>query len=57
MTAMSTRFAGSNGEVTNRLTEYYAARAAGGVGLVTAEESRSYYFCGADPWKFVSSVS
>jgi 2,4-dienoyl-CoA reductase-like NADH-dependent reductase (Old Yellow Enzyme family)/thioredoxin reductase len=39
MTAMSTSFAGSNGEVTERLTEYYATRAAGGVGLVTAEEA------------------
>lgn len=39
MTAMSTRLAGSRGEVTDRLTEYYAARAAGGVGMVTVEEA------------------
>ncbi len=39
MTAMSTRFAGPRGEVTDRLVEYYAARAAGGVGVVTVEEA------------------
>ena len=39
MTAMSTRFAGLRGQVTERLNEYYAARAAGGVGLVTVEEA------------------
>ncbi len=39
MTAMSTRFAGPRGETTERLIEYYAARAAGGVGLVTVEEA------------------
>lgn len=39
MTAMSTCFAGPAGQVTERLTEYYAARAAGGVSLVTVEEA------------------
>lgn len=39
MTAMSTRLAGPKGEVTDRLTEYYAVRAAGGVGMVTVEEA------------------
>ena len=39
MTAMSTRLAGPRGEVTERLTEYYATRAAGGVGLITVEEA------------------
>ena len=39
MTAMSTRFAGIQGEVTDRLTEYYAARAAGGTALITVEET------------------
>ena len=39
MTAMSTRFAGSQGEVTDRLTEYYATRAAGGTALITVEEA------------------
>jgi 2,4-dienoyl-CoA reductase-like NADH-dependent reductase (Old Yellow Enzyme family)/thioredoxin reductase len=39
MTAMSTRFAGPRGEVTGRLIEYYAARAAGGTGLITVEEA------------------
>ena len=39
MTAMSTRLAGPRGEVTDRLTEYYAVRAAGGVGMVTVEEA------------------
>ena len=39
MTAMSTGFAGPRGEVTDRLTEYYATRAAGGVGLITVEET------------------
>ena len=39
MTAMSTRFAGGQGEATDRLTEYYAARAAGGTALITVEEA------------------
>ena len=39
MTSMSTCFAGPGGEVTDRLIEYYAARAAGGVGLITVEEA------------------
>ena len=39
MTAMSTRLAGPRGEVTDRLTEYYAVRAAGEVGMVTVEEA------------------
>ena len=39
MTAMSTCFAGPGGRVTNRLIEYYATRAAGGVGLITVEEA------------------
>lgn len=39
MTAMSTSFADSLGRVTSRLADYYAARAAGGVGLVTVEEA------------------
>ncbi len=39
MTAMSTRFAGPHGEVTERQIEYYAARAAGGAGLITVEEA------------------
>jgi len=39
MTAMSTCFAGPCGQVTDRLIEYYAARAAGGVALVTVEEA------------------
>lgn len=39
MTAMSTCFAGPRGEATDRLVEYYAARAKGGVGLVTVEEA------------------
>lgn len=39
MTAMSTCFAGPRGQVTDRLIEYYATRAAGGVGLVTVEEA------------------
>ncbi len=39
MTAMSTRFAGIQGEVTDRLIEYYATRAAGGTALVTVEET------------------
>jgi len=39
MTAMSTRFAGPKGQVTERLIEYYAVRAAGGVGLITVEEA------------------
>ncbi len=39
MTAMSTGFAGPRGQVTERLIEYYATRATGGVGLITVEES------------------
>ena len=39
MTAISTCFAGTRGEVTERLTEYYATRAAGGVGMITVEEA------------------
>ncbi len=39
MTAMSTCFAGPGGEVTDRLVEYYATRAGGGVGLITVEEA------------------
>jgi 2,4-dienoyl-CoA reductase-like NADH-dependent reductase (Old Yellow Enzyme family)/thioredoxin reductase len=39
MTAMSTRFAGPRGQVTERLIEYYAARAAGGTALITVEEA------------------
>ena len=39
MTAMTTRLAGPRGEITDRLTEYYAVRAAGGVGMVTVEEA------------------
>ncbi|MEM5786440.1 MAG: FAD-dependent oxidoreductase [Syntrophobacteraceae bacterium] len=39
MTAMSTRFAGPRGQATDRLTEYYATRAAGGVALITVEEA------------------
>lgn len=39
MTAMSTRFAGPRGQATERLTEYYAARAAGGTALITVEEA------------------
>lgn len=39
MTAMSTRFAQSDGRVTQRLTEYYALRAKGGAGLITVEEA------------------
>jgi 2,4-dienoyl-CoA reductase-like NADH-dependent reductase (Old Yellow Enzyme family)/NADPH-dependent 2,4-dienoyl-CoA reductase/sulfur reductase-like enzyme len=39
MTAMSTGFAGAGGRVSNRLTEYYAVRAAGGAGLITVEEA------------------
>ncbi len=39
MTAMSTSFADAQGRVTDRLVDYYAARAAGGVGLVTIEEA------------------
>lgn len=39
MTAMSTCFAGPHGEATDRLVEYYAARASGGVGLITVEEA------------------
>lgn len=39
MTAMSTSFADPLGRVTSRLADYYAARAAGGVGLVTVEEA------------------
>lgn len=39
MTAMSTCFAGPSGQVTDRLTEYYAARASGGAALITVEEA------------------
>lgn len=39
MTAMSTCYAGPGGQVTDRLTEYYATRARGGVGLITVEEA------------------
>jgi 2,4-dienoyl-CoA reductase-like NADH-dependent reductase (Old Yellow Enzyme family)/thioredoxin reductase len=39
MTAMSTCFAGPTGQVTDRLTEYYAARASGGAALITVEEA------------------
>ncbi len=39
MTAMSTRFSGPRGQVTDRLIEYHVARAAGGVGLITVEEA------------------
>ncbi len=39
MTAMSTRFADSGGQVTDRLIEYYVARAAGGAGLITVENA------------------
>ncbi len=39
MTAMSTGFAGPDGQVTERLSAYYVARAAGGVGMVTVEEA------------------
>jgi 2,4-dienoyl-CoA reductase-like NADH-dependent reductase (Old Yellow Enzyme family)/thioredoxin reductase len=37
MNAMTTGSAGPGGTVTDRLIEYYAARAAGGVGMVTVE--------------------
>jgi 2,4-dienoyl-CoA reductase-like NADH-dependent reductase (Old Yellow Enzyme family)/thioredoxin reductase len=39
MTAMSTCFATVKGEVTERLREYYATRAAGGAALITVEET------------------
>ncbi|SFM46933.1 FAD-dependent oxidoreductase [Thermodesulforhabdus norvegica] len=39
MTAMSTGFANPRGIVTERMLEYYATRAAGGVALVTVEEA------------------
>ena len=39
MTAMSTGFAGTEGEVTDRLTEFYAARAAGGAAVITVENT------------------
>jgi 2,4-dienoyl-CoA reductase-like NADH-dependent reductase (Old Yellow Enzyme family)/thioredoxin reductase len=39
MTAMSTGFAGTKGEVTDRLTEFYAARAAGGTAVITVENT------------------
>jgi 2,4-dienoyl-CoA reductase-like NADH-dependent reductase (Old Yellow Enzyme family)/thioredoxin reductase len=39
MTAMSTGFAEAGGQVSDRLTEYYAVRAAGGAGLITVEEA------------------
>jgi 2,4-dienoyl-CoA reductase-like NADH-dependent reductase (Old Yellow Enzyme family) len=39
MTAMSTGMADGSGRVTRRLTDYYATRARGGVGMVTVEEA------------------
>ncbi len=39
MTAISTGYASPGGQVTDRLTEYYATRAKGGVGLITVEEA------------------
>lgn len=39
MTAMTTCFAGPKGEVTDRMLEYYATRASGGVALITVEEA------------------
>ena len=39
MTAMSTCFAGTKGEVTDRLIEYYAERAAGGTAIITVENT------------------
>jgi 2,4-dienoyl-CoA reductase-like NADH-dependent reductase (Old Yellow Enzyme family)/thioredoxin reductase len=39
MTAMSTCYAGPTGQVTDRLIEYYAARASGGASLITIEEA------------------
>lgn len=37
MAPMTTLYAGSNGEVTDQLMQYYAARARGGVGMITIE--------------------
>lgn len=37
MSAMTTLYAGSDGEVTDQLVQYYAARARGGAGMVTIE--------------------
>ena len=37
MAPMTTLFAGSDGEVTDQLMQYYAARARGGAGMVTIE--------------------
>ena len=37
MSAMTTLYAGSDGEVTNQLVQYYGARARGGAGMVTVE--------------------
>ncbi|UCF94421.1 MAG: FAD-dependent oxidoreductase, partial [Desulfobacterales bacterium] len=39
MTAMSTGFAEAGGRVSDRLTEYYGARASGGAALITVEEA------------------
>lgn len=37
MAPMTTLYAGSNGEVTDQLMQYYAARARGGAGMITVE--------------------
>lgn len=37
MAPMTTLYAGSNGEVTDQLMQYYAARARGGTGMITVE--------------------
>ncbi|MBQ6622202.1 MAG: FAD-dependent oxidoreductase [Mogibacterium sp.] len=37
MSAMTTLYAGSDGEVTDQLVQYYGARARGGAGMVTVE--------------------
>jgi len=37
MAPMTTLYAGSNGEVTEQLVQYYAARARGGTGMITVE--------------------
>jgi 2,4-dienoyl-CoA reductase-like NADH-dependent reductase (Old Yellow Enzyme family)/NADPH-dependent 2,4-dienoyl-CoA reductase/sulfur reductase-like enzyme len=42
MNAMTTGFADPNGWVTDQLLDYYSARAAGGVGLVTVELAGIY---------------
>jgi 2,4-dienoyl-CoA reductase-like NADH-dependent reductase (Old Yellow Enzyme family) len=39
MAAMVTNFAGLNGEVTDRMIDYYTERAKGGVGLIITEAS------------------